>query len=205
MFDRVLKVGFWLFFAGWFVSYTGYHRPENFLWTCNVAFIVTAVALLVQQRRLVFSVCLILVAVADFLWALDVAGRLLTGTHWLGGTAYMFNPEIPAAVRFFSLEHLFLTPVLIYWLHPVGYDRRALPVCLLAVPLIYYATYLLGEPASEVNWVWGFYGQQQSWMAPVIYPGVAASVFFLVFVVPAHFLARRLLHLRGAPDVSGNA
>ncbi len=190
---RAINSFFIAFFIGWLVSYSLFHVPANFLWTCNVAFILAALATLGGGSRLVFSICLILVAVADGLWLVDVLGRLLTGRHWLGGTAYMFSSEIPLHVRLFSLEHVFLAPFLVYKLSGKGYDSTALRYAALLVPVVYYLTWLLADPASEVNWVWGLWGNTQAFMPGALYPLLAAFVFVLVLVVPAHFLAKRFL------------
>ena len=188
-----LKLLFWTFVVAWALVYASFYPLVNFLWTCNSGLILTAVALAFNEHRLTLSVCLILVALPDFAWTLDVTVAAITGTHPTGATAYMFDPEIPKLVRLFSFEHVLLTPVIVFFLWSRGYDRRALPLAALLVLMLYYITYWLAEPATQVNWVWGPFGQQQSLFDPALYPLFAALVFSLVFLLPGHFLASWLL------------
>lgn len=147
-----------------------------------------------RDHRLTLSICLILVALPDLGWTIDVTVAALTGEHLIGdATAYMFDSEIPILVRLFSFEHVMLTPALIYSLWRQGYDRRALPISIVLVLLLYYLTYWLADPATQVNWVWGLFGQQQTIMAPVAYPLFAALLFSAVCLGPSHLLARWLL------------
>ncbi len=155
--------------------------------------ILTAVALAFNEHRLTLSVCLILVALPDFAWTVDVTVAAITGTYPIGATAYMFDPEIPKLVRLFSYQHVLLAPVLVFLLWCRGYDRRALPLAAVLVLMLYYLTYWLAKPATQVNWVWGPFGQEQSLLSPAVYPLFAAMVFSVVFLLPAHFLASRLL------------
>ena len=188
-----LKLLFWTFVVAWALVYAGFYPLVNFLWTCNMGLILTAVALAFNEHRLTLSVCLILVALPDFAWTVDVTIAATTGIHPTGATAYMFDPEIPKHVRLFSYEHVLLTPVLVFLLWSRGYDRRALPLAALLVLVLYYITYWLAEPATQVNWVWGPFGQQQSLFTPALYPLFAALVFSIIFLIPGHFLARWLL------------
>lgn len=188
-----IRLLFWIFVLAWVIVYAIYYPIANFLWTCNIGLLLAALGLALDDNRFILSVCLILVALPDLLWTIDVTTAWLTGEHPLGGTAYMFDPKIPWLVRLFSLEHLLLTPILIALLWRQGYDRRALPVTIGLVFTLYYLTYWLADPETQVNWVWGLFGRQQTLMPKTLYPLFAASVFSIVFLVPTHWLARWLL------------
>ena len=188
-----LKWLFWVFVLAWAIVYAFYYPIANFLWTCNIGLMLAALGMALGDNRFILSVCLILVALPDLLWTIDVTTAWLTGEHPLGGTAYMFDVKIPLLVRLFSLEHLLLTPILITLLWHQGYDRRALPVTAVLVLALYYLTYWLADPETQVNWVWGLFGRQQTIMPKTIYPFFAASVYSIVFLVPAHWLACWLL------------
>ena len=108
-----LKWVFWFFVLTWAIVYASYYPLANFLWTCNTGLILATLGVALGDNRFILSVCLILVALPDLLWTIDVAVAWLTGMHPLGGTAYMFDSKIPWLVRLFSLEHLLLTPILI--------------------------------------------------------------------------------------------
>ena len=185
-----LKWMFWIFVLAWAIVYASYYPLANFLWTCNTGLILAAFGTAFNNNRFVLSACLILVALPDLVWTIDVTVALLTGEHPLGGTAYMFDSKIPRLVRLMSLEHLLLTPILVALLWHQGYDRRALPVAVGLVVFLYSFTYFFADPATQVNWVWGLFGRQQSRIPQAVYPLVAALGFSVIFLVPTHWLAR---------------
>ena len=185
-----LKWVFWIFVLAWAIVYASYYPVANFLWTCNAGLILAAFGVAFNNNRFILSVCLILVALPDLVWTIDVTVALLTGEHLLGGTAYMFDFKIPKLVRLFSLELLLLTPILVALLWRQGYDYRALPVAVGLVLVLYYLTYLFADPATQVNWVWGLFGRQQSTIPQAVYPLVAALGLSTIFLVPSHWLAQ---------------
>ena len=195
-----LRLLFWIFVLAWVIVYASYYPLANFLWTCNVGLLLAALGVALGDNRFILSVCLIMVALPDLLWTIDFTTAWLTGEHPLGGTAYMFDSKIPRLVRLFSLEHFLLTPILIGLLWRQGYEPRALPVTIILVLALYYLTYWLADPATQVNWVWGPFGRQQSIMPQTIYPLFAALVFSVIFLVPSHWLARWLLKSGAGPD-----
>ena len=187
-----IKILAWVFIAAWAFAYAAYYPLENFLWTCNIGLILTALAL-AADSRLLLSAVLIVVALPDLGWVLDVASAAWTGSHLFGGTEYMFDREIPLGIRLFSFEHLLLTPFLIYSLWGRGYDSRAPAFSAPFLVALYYLTYFLADPAWNVNWVYGLFGKPQTIVAPVLYPFVAAMLFCTLLLLPSHFLAKRFI------------
>lgn len=196
MFHRLLILGFAAFFLLWLTSYTIQYPLSNFLWTCNVAFILSAISVFVTRDSLGLSVALCLVVVPDILWVLDVICRAVLGQHLIGGTEYIFDSSLPWLVRCASFEHAVLVPFLIYMLRRRGYDTRALLACAIVLPTVYYVTYLVSDPALHTNWIWGLFASRQGWMPSALYPAVAALVFLLVFATPVHLAANRFLPAR---------
>jgi len=124
----------WLFV--WVPAYASVWGVSNFLHLCDVAVILTCAGLWSGSALLLSSQAVSSIVI-DLLWDLDVASRLLTGRHLLGGTGYLWDASFPVAVRLLTLFHV-VWPVLLVWsLRRVGYDRRgywlqvALASCLL--------------------------------------------------------------------------
>lgn len=155
--------------------------------------VLLAAVAIIMRNRLMLSAVLIVVALPDLGWTLDVAWRAVTGSHLIGGTEYMFDDEIPALIRLMSFEHVILAPLVVAALWRRGYDPRALVWAAPALLLLYYLTYWVADPAWEVNWVYGLFGNPQTFMPPSLYPLVAALIFVTVLLLPGHFLAKRLI------------
>ncbi len=112
----------WL--AVYLPSYALAYGWANFLFLCNLGVFLLAAGLWSGSALLVSSQA-IGVFVVDLVWTADLLSRLLTGTHWIGGTEYMWDPRWPLFTRLLSLYHV-ATPVLIvHGLRRLGYDRRA--------------------------------------------------------------------------------
>lgn len=191
---RLAVCGLLVLFAFWAVTYATFYPLTNFLWTCNVAFILAVIGICVERRgTLLVSTALCIAAIPDILWAIDASSRALFGRHLFGGTEYLFDANIPLRVRLASFEHLLVPIVLVWTLHRRGYDRRAWQLAAIIVPTVYYVTYWVAPPALHTNWVWGVFAKQQPWMPAIVYPGVAAFVFVAVLCSLAHITACRWL------------
>lgn len=185
------------FFLTWLASYSAQYPLTNFLWTCNIALAITAFSVFLRRDSLGLSMALCLVVVPDVLWMMDVLVRALFGKHLTGGTEYVFDASIPWLVRCVSFEHALMIPFLLYMLRRRGYDRRALLAVAVLVPIVYYVTYFVSNPLLHTNWVWGLFASRQSWFPALVYPGVAAALFLIIFATPVHFAARRYLPSKG--------
>ncbi len=181
--------------------YLRHYGPTNFLYYCDVALLLTTVALWVESPLLI-SAAAVGILLPQAIWILDfVAG--LFGFTLLGLTAYMFDASRPRYLRGLSMFHAWLPVLLVWLLHRLGYDRRALPLWTAAawvlMPVCYF---LLPPPGSHpedpnvpvnVNYVYGFRDDRpQSWMPgwayfTVIMVGLPACVF-----LPTHMALDRL-------------
>jgi hypothetical protein len=111
----------WL--AVWVPCYAHAYGWRNFLQLCDVAVFLTAAGLWTGSARLL-SAQLVGALVVDALWAVDVGGRVVAGTHAIGGTEYMWDPQYPLHARLMSLFHV-VWPFLLWWaVRRTGYDRR---------------------------------------------------------------------------------
>jgi len=66
-------------------------------------------------------------AAPELLWNITVFTRLLTGVRVSGLADYMFDTRIPKWIRALSLFHVVLPVLMLWMLHRLGYDPRALP------------------------------------------------------------------------------
>ena len=120
-----IRLGYTGFIAVWLPVYWIYHGPANFLWLCNLGNFLILVGLWTASPLLMSWQAVGLLAV-QLGWLLDVAGRLTLGFHPFGGTEYMFDAATPLAVRALSLYHAALPVLLLFCVHRLGYDRRAI-------------------------------------------------------------------------------
>lgn len=112
-----------LWVALYLPSYAAAYGFANFLFLCNLGLFVTALGLWTGSAFLLSSQALGMLAVS-LAWTADLVSRLLTGTHWIGGTEYMWDPKWPLPTRLLSLYHAAVPCVLVYALRRVGYDPR---------------------------------------------------------------------------------
>jgi hypothetical protein len=189
-----LKIAFTLWVSLWAIVYAGFYGPQNFLWLCNLCNFILLVGLWTESRLLVSSQ-IVAVLFIDLLWSIDLMTALLSGLHPFGGTAYMFNREIPFTVRLMSLYHVFTPPLLLFSVFRLGYSRRGLLLQTLITWVLFPATYLLADPERNVNWVHGAFGTTDLEMPPLAWILILMAACPLLLYLPTHglviFLCRR--------------
>jgi hypothetical protein len=179
-----------LWLSLWVPAYASVWGFSNFLHLCDVAVILTCAGLW-SGSALLFSSQAVSSMVIDLLWDIDVASRLLTGRHLLGGTEYLWDASFPLAVRLLTLFHVVWPVVLLWALRRVGYDRRgywlqiALASCLLVAARF-------TDPRLNIN-----YAFQDPIFHRSLGPGpvhVAISIVGLAVLVylPVHLVLARL-------------
>ena len=120
-----IKLGYTGFAAVWLPVYWVYHGPANFLWLCNLGNLLILIGLWTESP-LVMSWQAVGLPAVQLGWIVDLAGRLALGFHPIGATEYMFDAATPLAVRALSLYHTALPLLLLWSVHRLGYDRRAI-------------------------------------------------------------------------------
>ena len=80
--------------------------------------------------------------------------------------------------------------VLIWMLHTLGYDPRALVAQTVLAWIVFPVTYALTDPADNINWVFGPGGGPQRRLPPRLYLLVLLIVFPLIVYLPTHLLLR---------------
>lgn len=195
----------WTPFSLWVVlPYTGflailipvywiYLGPQNFLWGCDIALLMTLYALW-RRSSLLASMAVLVTLIPDILWITDFTVQLISGRDVLGvgATAYMFERNVPIFVRALSLFHLFLAPLLLWMIYRIGYDRRALywqtGIAWLVLPL----SYLFTDPERNINWVHGIGNLPPMWMPPPLFVVFIMVVVPMFIFWPTHWFMQRL-------------
>jgi hypothetical protein len=186
-----LKVSFTLFVCLLVPVYWGQYGPGNFLWFSDIALLLTVPALWLESSLLA-SMNSLAVVVVEVVWIVDFFVRLTTGVSVTGLSKYMFDSKIPLLIRALSLFHIALPLLLLWMVHRLGYDSRALGAQTLLSWLVLPLSYLLTERSENVNWVYGFRSQPQRCMPAQLYLALLMALFPLVIYLPMHFLLRGL-------------
>ncbi|HEX4951965.1 MAG TPA: membrane-associated protein [Thermoanaerobaculia bacterium] len=186
-----VKVAYTLWLLMWIPVYWIHNGPWNFLWFCDLANLVLAVALW-RGSSLLLSSQAVGVLLVQVVWCLDLVVRLLFGVHPLGATRYMWEGPEPLFVRLFSLFHL-VVPVLLLWgLSRLGYDRRGLTLQTAISTLVLPICFLFADPELNLNWLWRPFEQPQVWLPPWLYLLFCLAAYPLLLFWPTHWLLGRI-------------
>jgi len=193
-----IKISYTLFVAVLAPVYWVHHGPVNFLWASNIALLATVIALW-RESRLLTSMIAVAVLLPELGWNLDFFSRLLAGRDVIGldATAYMFNPAQPLWLRGLSLYHVFL-PVLLWMIYRLGYHRRAWFAAMLLCWVVLPVTYLITDPAQNINWVFGWGKQPQTLLPAAGYLALLMIVFPLCIYLPTHHMLKKAFGKRRA-------
>lgn len=186
----------WL--AAWFAIYWHFWGLQNFLHVCDLAIILSCLAIW-RNNSLLLASQAVSTILSDFLWDLDVSWNFFGGHHLFGGTEYMWDTHYALWVRLISLYH-FAWPLLLIWaVKRAGYDRRGL-----ALQAGIGAAAIIGgrlcDPALNLNFAFSdpvFHRQ----IGPVpVHLLVIWAVLVGVVYVPTHLILRRLFPSPDGPE-----
>jgi hypothetical protein len=195
------KVSYTAFVAVLVPCYWVTYTPWNFLYFCDIALLVTGVAIWIESPLLV-SMQAVAITLPQILWVVDLLCRLVAGLHVTGVTNYMFDPSLPLFLRGLSLFHGWLPFVLLWLLSRLGYDRRALSLQAPVAVIVLLISYLLAPAppppaphpswAVNINYVYGLDDKHpQTWMAPPLWLLVVMAFNVIGLCAPTHFVLRR--------------
>jgi hypothetical protein len=184
------------------------YGPWNFLYVCDVALLVTAVAIWIESPLLVSMQAVAIVA-PQTLWVVDLLCRVVGGVEITGVTSYMLDASIPLYLRSLSLFHGWLPFFLLWLLSRLGYDHRAFAIQCAAAIVILLVSYLFApapppsasDPsrAVNINYVYGFTDKHpQTLMAPWLWLLSLLAINVIAFYLPAHFVLRRVFATKSA-------
>jgi hypothetical protein len=184
-----VKIAYTLWMVVWVPVYWVGNGPANFLWLCDFANLVLLAALWVESPLLATSQ-LSGVLIIQLVWAIDYLGALVTGTHPIGGTEYMFDTGDPMWLRSLSLFHLWTVPLLIWLVRRVGYDRRGWKLQTAIAALVLPLGQRVGGPAQNLNWMWSPFGVEQTLLPPLAFALLSVPVVAVVLFLPGDRFAR---------------
>jgi hypothetical protein len=130
-------------------------------------------------------------------------GSHLLGFHFLNLTGYMFDRQLPLFTRGLSLFHGWLPLLLVWLLHRVGYDRRALSRWTVLAAVLVFVCYCFTPPAGahpsnpkapiNINYLYGFDDRQpQTRMNENLYVVLWSGAMWLFLFLPAHLALRKI-------------
>lgn len=196
-----LKVAYTLWLAVWIPTYWVQYGPLNFLWLCDVANLILAAAIWLESP-LLFASQATSVLVIQFTWIADFLAALTLGVHPIGGTEYMFDAAKPLPVRLLSLFHAVMPVLLLWGIRRLGYDPRGWKLQALIAWLVLPASFLLGSPEQNLNWLWRPFGIEQTWLAPPLFLLATMVLYPALLYFPTH-LALAAWSRRPAPSPAG--
>lgn len=195
-----LKLAYTAFMAVLVPVYCANYGPTNFLFFCDVALLVTLVAIWIESPLLA-SMCAVGIIGSQTLWVIDFLLNIF-GIKLTGLTDYMFMADHSLFLRGLSLFHGWLPFLLVYLVWRLGYDRRGLPAwTLVAWALILISFFFMPPPRPDpglqpvnIDYVWGFSDTEpQHWMPPGVWVVGLMILLPLLLYVPVHFLLRRTM------------
>lgn len=168
----------------------------NFLWGSDIALLLMVIALWWESRFLVSTVA-VGVLLPEIFWMLDYFTHLVAGRDVIGlnATGYMFSEKTSMLVRTLSLFHVFLPLIILYALKQLSYDSRGFPAQIFLSWLVLPASYLLTDPAKNINWVFGITEVPQTWMPEIFYLLLLLILLPLIIFWPTHLLLRKIFPL----------
>ena len=207
-----LKIAYSSFLAVMVPVYWHDYGPTNFLYFCDVAAFLTLIALWTESALLA-SIATVGILLPQFAWVLDLAAHA-AGFKITGMSDYMFDSKIPAFTRGISLYHGWLPFLLLYVVHKLGYDRRALLIWIaLAWTLMIVCFFAMPKPGAvlpnpkqpvNINYVYGFSDKApQNWMPAGFWLPTAMAGFALLLWWPAHLALKRLFAGKAGGTSSG--
>ena len=194
----VIKLAYLLWMAVWVPIYWVFNGPENFLWLCDLANIILLFALCLESSLLMSSQA-VGVLLIQLVWVLDFLSAWLLGSHLTGGTEYMFDTGQPRWLRAMSLFHIVMPPLLLWGVYRLDYDHRGWKLQTAMAWLLLPATFLLTDPALNINWVWRPFGLEQSLLPPWAFVLFMMLAYLLVVVLPTHLLLSHWFRPVNAP------
>jgi hypothetical protein len=195
-----LKIGYTAIVAVILPIYWLRHGPKNFLWFSDIALILLVPALWLESA-LLFGMMAVGVLLPEAVWTISYLGGLLFRRPVTGLAGYMFDPALPRWLRGLSLFHLILPPLLIWGVWRLGYDSRALALQTLLAWTVLPVTWLVTDPAKNINWVFGPGERPQRRIDGRLYLGFVMLFFPVCVYLPTHWL---LSWLFTAKEAGGN-
>lgn len=199
------KLAYTAFVAVLVPHYWQAYGPTNFLYFCDIALLMTCVAMWTESALLA-SACAVGILLPQLLWMIDFVATAM-GMPVTGMTGYMFQDAIPLFARFLSFFHFWLPIVLLWLVLRLGYDRRGLWLWCAVAWVAMWVSYLflpmppapVHEPGLpvNVNYVFGINDRgPQTWMSKEAFFALMLAALPAVIWVPTHVVLVRSVRPR---------
>jgi len=195
-----VKLAYTAFMAVLVPVYWANYGPTNFLYFCDVALLITLVAVWIESPLLV-SMCAVGILGSQTLWVIDFVLNIF-GIELTGLTDYMFMADHSLFLRSLSLFHGWLPFFLVYLVWRLGYDGRGLPAwTVVAWALILVCFFFMPPPRPDaglqpvnIDYVYGFSDTEaQHWMPAWLWVISLIVLMPLILFIPTHLLLRRFM------------
>jgi len=183
-----LKVAWTIWLLLWAPVYWWQYGAQNFLYFCDVGNLLIAVGLW-SESRLILSWQAVGLLVFQTLYAVDLIVAFIAGRHLVGGTEYMFNPNVALFVRLLGLYHLVVSPLLLWTVRRLGYDSQAWKWQTLTVWILVPINFFW-RPQYNVNWARGI-GHEQHIIPHWFYLAAYLMLVPLLVYWPTHLALKR--------------
>lgn len=185
-----LKVGWTVWVAVWLPIYWHQYGVQNFLFFCDLGNLLITLALWFESS-LIFSWQACGLLLFQTLYTVDLTGAVLTHHHWIGGTEYMFDSNLPLAVRLLSLFHVVTPPLLLWAIARLGYNSGGWKLQTLTAWIVVPISYFW-HPEADVNWARGPFFREQHAIPGWAYLLLYLTVIPLTVYWPTHLWLRWL-------------
>ena len=196
----VVKLVYTAFMVVLLPVYWHSYGPTNFLYFCDVALILTLMAIW-RENALLVSMCAVGILVPQLVWVADFLAHA-AGASLTGMAVYMFDADHSLFLRALSLFHGWLPFLLLYLVWRIGYDRRAFWAWTgLAWTLLLICFFVMPGPMANaglmpvnINYVWGMHDDApQTWVAPYVWLGGLLFGLPLLAFAPTHLVLMRVM------------
>lgn len=209
-----LKLAYSAFVAVLVPYYWRVYGPTNFLYFCDMALLMTLVAVW-RESALLMSMAAVGILLPQALWQIDFLGTCV-GLPVTGMTGYMFDSNLSLFLRGLSFFHFWLPLLLLWLIWRLGYDRRAfLAWTPLACAILLICFFVMPTPpppadspnlSVNINYVFGFSDQKpQDWLPPLAYFGAMLLILPTCIFLPTHLLLKWLFHSPAAQGKHGTS
>ena len=159
---------------------------QNMMHFCDVGAIVACLGIF-MQLPLLFSSQAVGSLLVGVLWSLDIAWRLATGHHLVGGTEYMWDDHYALWIRLLSTFHIGLPLVLLWAMRKMGYDPRAFPLqSVIAAVLLIFSRFL--SPALNMNYAFRDPLFHRAWGPAPLHLAIIFAGTVVLLYWPAHVI-----------------
>ncbi len=183
--------------AGWLTLSTFWllrGRPDQLLWLSDVAMLCAAVGLLLRNR-LILTAQFVGILAYHLVWLLDLAAFLVVGRMPIKAATYMVDGSLSLAEMTLSLfQHAYLIPATGWAILRLGASRKGWVFQAGQSAVVFTLTYLLTNPAHNVNWMFGsrLADQSPALPTPLAYYGIFILGPPLLLYLPSNAIANWL-------------